>query len=193
MPEICEHWDTCCPGNEAESPHCLQQPAPLLHHCTCLSCKKAKTQPELLGVTARLTSLTDSTAQHIVVPQGPTQKRSRAATNKATQSSVNDSSSHAAAACVEKRAPALSVSCLCHLLNAVAEDGLIAASQPQASWACCTSTLTCCMTLSCLVLLLFFPCLLHELGLSLRPLSMLGCMRLWHPWSEMCKLTVPIC
>ena len=96
----------------------------------------------LLGVTARLTSLTDSTAQHIVAPQGATQKRSRAATNKATQNSVNDSSSHAAAACVEKRAPALSVSCLCHLLNAVAEDGLIAAPEPQASWACCRSTLT---------------------------------------------------
>jgi len=64
--------------------------------------------------------------------QGATQKRSRAAVNKATQNSSTEPSSHASVTSIEKRAPALSVSCLCHLLNAVLDDGLVADSEAQA-------------------------------------------------------------
>ena len=65
--------------------------------------------------------------------QGATQKRSRAAANKATQNSTTEPSSHTSATSIEKRAPALSVSCLCHLLNAVLDDGLVADLEAQAS------------------------------------------------------------
>ena len=59
--------------------------------------------------------------------QGPSQKRGRAAASKATQASATDSAHPlATTARVEKRAPALSVGCLCHLLNAITEDGLVA-------------------------------------------------------------------
>ena len=73
---------------------------------------------------SRLTSV-------LCILQGPTQKRSRAAANKATQGGVAETSTHAAAVSIDKRAPALSVSCLCHLLNAVVDDGLVADSEVQ--------------------------------------------------------------
>ena len=66
--------------------------------------------------------------------KGPTQKRSRPAASKATQAASADPASHAVAAYdPEKRAPAMSGSCLCHLLTAIAEDGLIAETEDQVS------------------------------------------------------------
>ncbi|DBA84856.1 TPA: hypothetical protein ACH3X1_005879 [Trebouxia sp. C0004] len=63
--------------------------------------------------------------------QGATQKRSRAVASKATQNSFAEPSSYASVTSIEKRAPALSVSCLRHLLNAVLDDGLVADSETQ--------------------------------------------------------------
>ena len=65
--------------------------------------------------------------------QGPTQKRGRPTTNKATQAAAGDSGSLATSACVEKRAPVLSVSCLCRLLTAITENGLIPEAEAQVS------------------------------------------------------------
>ena len=57
--------------------------------------------------------------------QGHSQKRRRTASSKATQASAADSAPQGTTATVEKRAPALSVSCLCHLLNAITDNGLV--------------------------------------------------------------------
>ncbi|KAA6422807.1 MAG: hypothetical protein FRX49_07342 [Trebouxia sp. A1-2] len=65
--------------------------------------------------------------------QSHTQKRSRAAASKATQNSSTEPNRHASVSNMDKRAPALSVSCLCHLLNAVLDDGLVVDSEALAS------------------------------------------------------------
>ena len=67
----------------------------------------------------------------LIPVQGPSQKRGRTAASKGTQASASDSGSHATTACVEKRPPALSVSCLCHLLNAITDGGLVAETEDQ--------------------------------------------------------------
>ena len=63
--------------------------------------------------------------------QGPSQKRGRTAASKATQASAADSTPHTTTATVDKRAPALSVSCLCHLLDAITDDGLVADTEEE--------------------------------------------------------------
>ena len=66
--------------------------------------------------------------------QGPTQKRGRPGANKATQAAAAESGSIATSVCIDKRAPALSVSCLCHLLNAITDDGLVPETEAQVSY-----------------------------------------------------------
>ena len=63
--------------------------------------------------------------------QGPSQKRSRAAGSRAAPAAAAGFGSHAQTAWVDKRSPALSVGCLCRLLNAITDGGLVAAPDNQ--------------------------------------------------------------
>ncbi|KAL3136619.1 hypothetical protein ABBQ38_005859 [Trebouxia sp. C0009 RCD-2024] len=74
--------------------------------------------------------------------QGPSQKRNRPPISKAAPAAAGASGPHAQTAYVDKRSPAMSVGCLCRLLNAITDGGLVAMpdNQTQEAGPCGTAS-----------------------------------------------------